>query len=101
MYSLDDAEGLNREAPGSFLIPPRQARENLLPGEFVKLLFRVTTEDSTRVERMWVRVDERVIDGYIGTLDNDARTNKSLVAGERVRFGPEHVIAIYEKLHEA
>ena len=101
MYTLDDAETVNREAPSSFFIPPRQARENLLPGELAKLLFRVTAGGSTRVERMWVRVDERVAGRYIGTLDNDARTDPTLVAGERVRFGPEHIIAIYEALREA
>jgi|SRR6266850_1588690 len=101
MYTLDDAEARHREAPNTFEIPSRAARENLLPGEIVKLLFRITSEGSVNVERMWVRIDERIDGDYLGTLDNDPRTTQSFAAGTRVNFGPQHIIAIYEKPHEA
>ena len=100
-YTLDDAEARNRETPDTFEIPSREARENLLPGEIVKLMFRISSETSETVERMWVRVDERVGGNYLGTLDNDPRTTREFTAGIPVNFGPEHIIAIYRKPHEA
>ena len=70
-YSLDNGEELNLEAPETFWIPPRDQRENILPGELVKLIFRIYVDDEQHVERMWVIVKERNMDGYIGALDND------------------------------
>lgn len=100
-YTLDDAEARHQEAPDSFEIPSRESRENLLPGEIVKLMFRISSANSENVERMWVRVDHRVGGNYLGTLDNDPRTTREFAAGIRVNFGPEHIIAIYRKPHEA
>jgi hypothetical protein len=101
VYTLDDAEARNREAPDSFLIPSRAARENLLPGEIVKLLFRIPSPNSVDVERMWVRIDERTGGAYVGTLTNDPRTTQEFGVGARVNFGPQHIIAIHGKPHEA
>jgi len=36
-YRLGDGEALNREHPDTFLIPPRDERERLTPGDLVKL----------------------------------------------------------------
>jgi uncharacterized protein YegJ (DUF2314 family) len=100
-YTLDDGEEVNRECPDTFWIPPRDERENLLPGELVKLIFRITLGDEQHVERMWVIVKERKANGYIGVLDNDPYCTTELRSGEQIEFRPEHVIQVYEKLPQA
>lgn len=100
-YTLDNGEELNQEFPETFVIPPREERENLLPGELVKLIFRITLEEEQHVERMWVLVKERKDNGYIGKLDNDPYCTTEPRAGENVEFRPEHVIQVYEELPKA
>jgi uncharacterized protein YegJ (DUF2314 family) len=100
-YVLDNGEELNREHPDTFWIPLRDERENLLPGELVKLIFRISLEEEQHVERMWVIVKERVANGYIGVLDNDPYCTTELQSGEQIEFRPEHIIQIYEELHQA
>jgi len=100
-YTLDNGEGLNKESPETFFIPPRAQRETLLPGELVKLVFRMSFEEDVQIERMWVIIKSRTDNGYIGTLDNDPLCTKELQAGAEVVFGPEHIIQIYEELHHA
>lgn len=100
-YTLDDGEEINREAPETFWIPPRDERENLLPGELVKLIFRISLGEEQHVERMWVIVKERKANGYVGVLDNDPYCTTELRSGEPIEFRPEHVIQVYEELHQA
>lgn len=96
-YALENGEDLHREFPETFYLPSRVEREALLPGELVKLIFRISTENEVHVERMWVCVQSRTEDGYIGLLDNDPYCTKELLSGAKVVFGPEHVIQIYEQ----
>ncbi|QSX33765.1 DUF2314 domain-containing protein [Shewanella avicenniae] len=100
-YTLDNGEEINREYPETFWMPPRDERESLLPGEIVKLIFRISLEESLHVERMWVVVEERNGDSYVGVLDNDPYCTTELRAGASIEFCPEHVIQIYEKLPQA
>ena len=100
-YTLENGEELNREFSETFFIPTRQEREHLLPGEIVKLMFRISFDNEQQVERMWVIIQERTADGYIGLLDNDPYCTEKLRAGEIVKFKPEHIIQIYEELHQA
>lgn len=99
-YTLDNGEELNREFPDTFWIPPRSERENLPPGELVKLIFRISLEEEQYVERMWVIVKERKANAYIGELDNDPYCTTELRAGARVEFLPEHIIQIFEEPHK-
>ena len=100
-FTLDNGEELNLEFPDTFWIPPRVERENILPGELVKLIFRITLEEEQHVERMWVMVKERKTNGYIGELDNDPYCTTELRAGVSVEFLPEHIIQVYEELPKA
>jgi hypothetical protein len=95
---LLDAEVQHRAAPRTFSIPRRVVRESLRPGDLVKLCFVVDPPVGTvEVERMWVEVVE-VADGrYTGRLDNDPSYLKTTKADDRLRFGPEHVIARYTR----
>lgn len=96
-YTLDNGEDLHREFPETFYLPTREAREALLPGKIVKVIFRFSIGDEVHVERMWVCVQSRAEGGYIGLLDNDPYCTKDLQSGASVAFGPEHVIQIYEQ----
>lgn len=91
-YVLDNGEDLHRDFPDTFYLPSRSERETLLPGELVKLIFRISTGSEVNIERMWVCVQSRVESGYIGSLDNDPYCTAELRSGDSIAFGPEHVI---------
>jgi uncharacterized protein YegJ (DUF2314 family) len=100
-YTLENGEELNQESPETFWIPTLVERENLLPGELVKLIFRISHGEEQDVERMWVIIKERKANGYIGVLDNDPYCTIELRSGEQVEFRPEHIIQIYEDTPQA
>jgi hypothetical protein len=99
-WCLDDGEAYHREAPDTFWIPDRHSRENLQPGDFAKLIFRISVdnlEESSAVERMWVLVRERVPGGYLGVIDNDPDAiteNDELWSGVELPFAARHIINI-------
>ncbi|HEX4896540.1 MAG TPA: DUF2314 domain-containing protein [Solimonas sp.] len=98
-WTLDDGEARHNDAPDAFEIPNREERENLKPGQLVKLMFRIALEGedgktAEEVERMWVLVSGRVGQTYRGVLDNDPRCTKGIRAGLEVVFEPRHVIQI-------
>jgi hypothetical protein len=95
---LLDVEALRREAPLTFSIPRSDQRASLKVGDLVKLIFEAEPPSSTGLtaERMWVEVRE-VGDGrFVGSLDNQPSFIADLEPGATVRFGPEHVAAIYD-----
>src|SRR5437764_2698278 len=94
-YSLEDGERYHREAPDTFEIPSLAAREALVPGQIVKLMFRITAAGESQVERMWVIVEDKDADGYVGALDNQPATTDSMRPGMKVHFQPRHVINIH------
>jgi hypothetical protein len=100
-WELVSAEERNSAHPSTFLIPTREQRENLAPGDGVKLLFDIENRENGRVkgrgmERMWVIVKARKEGEYSGALDNDPVTaeNLQLRKGDIITFGPQHVSAI-------
>src|SRR5690606_38028866 len=79
--------------------PPKEIRENLAIGAYVKLIFRFAAEKAARnddeVERMWVRVtaiDEQ--ENYVGILDNDPLHKLVLACGKTIHFHPSHVMSM-------
>ena len=93
-YTLDSAEETHREFPATFEIPALADRESLRPGDFAKLMFRITADGGVLVERMWVRVQESNPDFYIGVLDNHPSCTEQIAIGTTVDFEPAHVIQI-------
>ena len=96
-WKLESAEARHAANPDAFWIPPRAQREGLQPGDGAKLLFRIASAGSPGVERMWVIVRRRMVDGYVGVLDSTPTTTdaaSSLVRGRMVVFAPEHVADI-------
>ena len=100
-YTLDNGEDLHREFPETFHLPSHVERDALLPGELVKLIFRISTKQELHVERMWVCVKSRTENSYVGLLDNDPYCTTELQSGATVNFGPEHVIQIYKQVPAA
>ena len=99
-YSLEDGELYHRDAPDTFEIPSLAAREALVPGEIVKLMFRITNAGESQVERMWVIVGDKDADGYVGALDNQPATTDLMRPGMKVHFQPRHVITIHPRRAE-
>lgn len=99
-WHLDSGEERHANAPDTFWIPTREARESLQPGDYAKLIFVIAlddAEDSVDVERMWVIVRERIGDTYLGILDNKPSgitENEDLWLGTELPFRPEHIIDI-------
>lgn len=104
-WILGDGERMAQMHPETFEIPDRHEREDLLPSQYVKLVFYPVKDGQpidVPAERMWVRVSrmERK-DGqvrYAGVLDNDPEVFPEAVlkAGTRVDFGPEHILNIHD-----
>ncbi len=100
-WQLDDGEDRHRESPDTFYLPPADVRSSLLPGQIVKLIFRIELEDNDQVrtqevERMWVIVRIPLTDGkYVGTLDNDPQCTEGIKSGMKVVFEPRHVIQLH------
>lgn len=101
-YELLNAEVMAKFHPTTFEIPDLHEREDVLPSQNVRLCFRCVPamEGHPSAERMWVRVSrmERK-DGkvrYAGVLNNDPAVFPDLVlkCGDRVDFGPEHILSI-------
>ena len=96
-WELESAEMRHAQAPSRFLIPSLQERSSLAPGQRVKLLFLLLTNESPAqiaCERMWVTVRESSPKGYAGTLDSLPASSQAIRPGDQVEFGPEHVCAI-------
>lgn len=100
-WELESGEARHEQCPEKFWIPPRRDRDNLRPGQSVRLLFQIEGENEnggveTNVERMWAIVAGRVGDLYIGVLDNQPATIEPglLDEGDEFMFRAEHVIDI-------
>ena len=87
-YVLDNGEDLNREAPNTFELPSRQSREDLRPGDFVKLIFRMSEPENSEfaAERMWVQVKDVEGSKFVGVLDNDPYALTTIEVGHVVHF---------------
>jgi hypothetical protein len=92
-YRLLSGVICNKESPDTFQIPPERTRNQLKPGQVVKLMFEYQGGGD---ERMWVIIVEREGPYYLGTLNNLPRVG-ALTVGQKVVFLPEHVIDVWDK----
>ena len=99
-WELESGEELHAQYPDTFWLPERQHREALHPGDYAKLVFRISLDDENdpvSVERMWVLVRERTPSGYMGVLRNEPdaiEENDELWLDTELPFRPEHIIDI-------
>ncbi|MEZ6073401.1 MAG: hypothetical protein R3C10_24785 [Pirellulales bacterium] len=90
-YTLVDAVSENKQNPGTYDTPSEETRRRLPPQTTAKLVFDLKDGDA---ERMWVIVDRREGDEYIGVLANQPITSGLLRPGTAITFRAEHVIAV-------
>ena len=92
-WQLENGVARHTAAPETFEIPEESIRSRLVPGCDAKLIFTLRGSEGPQVERMWVRITGYTDTGYVGVLQNEPRTaNAPIALGERVEFGPDHVI---------
>lgn len=89
-YRLIDVEEKAKLYPATFSIPVRSLREELWPGDLVKL-------DFDNCERMWVKISgQYATNDYFGVLINSP-LHLGLRQGDPIEFGPEHIMEIWNK----
>lgn len=93
-WKLENGEARAKESPNSFEIPDREARRNLVPGMFAKLIF--LQKDSA--EGMWVEVKDVLGPGrYEGVLANNPTLIQGLEFGTVLRFEAKNVVNIEDR----
>lgn len=95
-WSLVDADPIAADNPYIFYKPSRDIIARVQPGDVVKLIFRFESNDpqAPSAERMWVMVDECLVDGgFRGRLNNEPRHIQDLKLDDPVVFAPCHVIS--------
>ncbi|GLC94055.1 hypothetical protein Tamer19_34630 [Cupriavidus sp. TA19] len=105
-WELDDGEPIAAAHPDTFWIPPREERDALVPGQQVKLIFRILVaadddSEEVHVERMWVIVTGREGSLYTGELDNQPYCTEDMAPGMPLCFEARHVINIYREGDDA
>jgi hypothetical protein len=98
-FLLEHAIKMVELYPQSFSIPTAEQRYGLREGDVVKLSFRFVAPDEMPqdydIERMWVVVQRREADHWIGRLDNDPRFHSGIRSGHEFHFHSDHVIDIW------
>lgn len=94
---LEDVVQTHKNHPRTFSIPRSDERENLKPGQLVKLHFHLKDGDpgAPEAERMWVEVIDAQNGKYRGELTNQPFFIKSLSLGDEIKFEANHVTAVY------
>lgn len=94
-WRLRDADATAAENPYTFYKPSRELIAKVRPGETVKLIFDVSSDDpeAPSAERMWVIVDKvQSATEFEGRLDNEPRWIQDLAAGDPIQFKACHII---------
>lgn len=89
-WELEDIAKSATEIVYDSPIPTKSERQNLKPGDLVKLHFMIEEDGETETERMWVQVTGEKDGLFSGTLDNDP-FNEILKAGQLIWFHANHV----------
>jgi hypothetical protein len=96
-WHLEDVVARARKNPDQFFVPSEDERSACAQGDLVRLHFvlRNPSPEEPRAERMWVEVNERVLEGvslsYKGVLTNPPRYIKGLAIGDLIAFLPTHI----------
>jgi hypothetical protein len=101
-WKLDSGEKLHAAHPDTFWLPEKDDRQGVPPGFLVKLIFMMRDGWG---ERMWVRVEGRKREKYVGCLENSPVGIPALGWGDRITFSAANIIDIatqdeLDELHE-
>jgi hypothetical protein len=100
-WALESGEERQARYGEEFWLPSREDRDNIRPGQSVRLLFQIEAVHENGVtdvgvERMWAVVVGRIGEYYRGILDNQPVSIDAgyLDEGVEFLFKAEHVIGI-------
>lgn len=102
-WCIESGEAQHAAHPDTFWIPDLSDRENLEPGDLVKLIFYYNDADPAEpvgADRMWVLVRKRIPSGYLGELDGfpwSNPANDDFGDGMELPFAAHHIIEISAK----
>lgn len=85
---IDSGLERHQEHPETFWIPEDEVKDDLRPGDLVKLAWTVSRSPG---ERMWVRITDRDGDRLVGTLESWS-VCAYLEPGETIKFHIDDVI---------
>ena len=94
-FELLDAVEWNRSHTETYPIPAAAERTGLQRGDLVQLTFNIRVSKAKKTtERIWVIVDRKIGDFFVGVVDNDSEFHLShnlVKRGDEVAFRPENV----------
>ena len=91
---LDNAEEIQKGAKYTFYRPSQELINQLRIGNYVKLIFRLESDndDAPNAERMWVEITKIQNKLFERRLDNDPVFIEDLKCGDLVKFESRHII---------
>lgn len=97
-FELLNAVEWNRRHPATYLIPEAAERAGLQRGDLVRLTFNIRVSKMRKAtERIWVIIDRKIGDYFVGVVDNDSEfylSHNLVKRGDEVAFRPEQVCNI-------
>jgi hypothetical protein len=90
-WQLGSGVERNRTYPDTFEIPDEEDKNDIIPGDHVRLMFEMRHWG----ERTWVDVVEVKRRHFVGRLRNDPVGIPKLEYGDTVRFKRDHIIDIH------
>jgi hypothetical protein len=94
-FTLDDPRPTIAASPYTFFVPPSSWIDAVQAGDWVKAIFRAQPADRKfDAERMWVKVEEVLADGFAGRLDTDPSDMPQLTPGAALFVPREWVIDV-------
>lgn len=95
-YLLENIEAIYKPNHRTMCIPRQEQRDQLQPGEAVRVGFLPESGNGVAAERVWVRVELARGEGrFIGVLLEKPETIAGLAAGFRVEFSSDNVSEIF------
>lgn len=92
--SLRDPRPIAAENPYTFELPHPEHVAAAREGDLVKAIF-VDRDGGYDAERMWMRIEKRTADTFVGVLDNEPSDMVNLACGDPVTVPIDHVIGVY------
>ncbi|MBS3111757.1 DUF2185 domain-containing protein [Candidatus Woesearchaeota archaeon] len=93
LWGLGIAKKRQKEYPYTFYVPSKKIIDKLKKGNFVKLLFEIKDKTAPNTEKMWVKINKRKGNTFIGNLDNDPVEIKDLKHNDEIKFEAKHIIS--------
>ena len=94
-WRVVNAEQRAKRSPGTFQLPPLEARRGLSLRDFAKVILAPIGQNAG--ERVWVEIAAVTGVGYIGVTRNKPVDKVLPKYDSPVSFGPEHIIDVHRR----